>query len=201
MNKTEYVESLTATMGYAAMGVKSDENKLLEAIDEMNSKPLDQRIRDAGGTVFEDADNVPRYTLAALNECGTKARLQKREVGIAKLSKEEQDHFSSIYRKSEQVTGFLTIEQAKEQLASATPGLMIQDCGIVMNGDGVAYFLADDSTWGHGVLPTKFVPMSLRIPRTAAAVDDFLATYGRGEKHLKTTDELVAYLNESYPNG
>ncbi len=150
------------------------------------------------------------WTKEMFDNQGFKHHLIEREAAIAKLSQAEQDEINkSGYRRSDQVTGFMSKEEAQKQLDSDTPHLLIKDNGLCLIGDRKVFFLSDDGGWGHTVLPKEFVAVSQRLPAFATprpglengcidTVDKFMLVYCRNEKLLNTIEELVDYLNENY---
>lgn len=103
-------------------------------------------------------------------------------------------------------SGVMKSEDINRALGNPDRDLLIHASGVALIGNGTVFFLSDDASFGHGVLPKDFYAISMPLPSVAEprpglesgmirTAEDVITVYTEpNERQLNTLDELVAHL-------
>lgn len=95
--------------------------------------------------------------------------------------------------------------EVNEALRLRDPDFLIST-GLAAISNGEVFFLTDDASFGHGVLPKSFMGMSMRMPSRVTprpsvpdgwmeTAEQFIAVFYADERQLSSLDELLEYVN------
>jgi hypothetical protein len=111
----------------------------------------------------------------------------------------------TVHRNPNTIQGFLTKERVKEMFTHPNFDQLLFTTGLNFISNEEVFFLSDDCTFGHRVLPTDFTNHEvsgqhhlLGNGSDYTPVDEILLKHGKGKTHLNTLEELVDYLNKKY---
>lgn len=154
-------------------------------------------------------------TLEQLNATGIKADLiawwaaAQAEVASGGPNAEDARSAMETHRHPDTVLGgVLTKEQVEDWIGKIqrgeAPKYMMLGYRLSVISDRTAFYLTDDYMWGHRVLPENLRGCSFPLPLSTAnrifdSVEEFCQHYCKGERYLATAEELVEYVNSTYP--
>lgn len=141
------------------------------------------------------------YTVEQIESTNLRHRLQENIVRFKDFKK----HRRPVGRSPETVVGFLDRDMAQKIIDGGNEEMIAVCVGITVITNGEIFFIADDPSYGHPLLPDNFMGFTVKIPTTPSCeapenssitnVDQLIRVYNKRMHHINSLDELCLYLN------